>query len=453
MKIPASPPPYDAILERLLGAEPEALRRVLQHAGGPLVDGRYRHWDKLRRLREPPGLTHEEWWTSLKLARMGASRNLPVRDEEGRPFRLALVDPVLRFLHRIDSMAGMVVSAPDGVVHPEERERHLRTSLMEEAITSSQLEGAATTRKVAVEMLRSGRDPRTDAERMIFNNYATITWLRTKTGEDLGPELLLELHRRMTAGTLDDPADEGRFRTTDDVRVRWLDEVVHQPPPASQLKRRLTDLCRFANQENTGEFVHPVIRAILVHFLLAYEHPFVDGNGRTARALFYWSMQRSGYWTAEFLPISRIILAAPAKYARAFLYSESDDNDLTYFALFHLGVLDRALVDLHAYLEEKSSEQRAIRTLLANSTDLNHRQVALLTHARRHPSAEYTIEGHSRSQGVVYQTARTDLLDLARRRLLVRYRIGKRFGFRASEKLEQALAFGSRSKAKRRRQT
>lgn len=41
--------------------------------------------------------------------------------------------------------------------------------------------------------------------------------------------------------------------------------------------------------------------------MIAYMHPFVDGNGRTARALFYWYMLKSGYWLTEYLSISRVI--------------------------------------------------------------------------------------------------------------------------------------------------
>lgn len=59
-----------------------------------------------------------------------------------------------------------------------------------------------------------------------------------------------------------------------------------------------------------------------MHFMLSYDHPFVDGNGRTARILFYWSMLSQDYWLAEFLPISRLLKMAPSQYARSFIYTE-----------------------------------------------------------------------------------------------------------------------------------
>ena len=58
--------------------------------------------------------------------------------------------------------------------------------------------------------------------------------------------------------------------------------------------------------------------------MLAFIHPFVDGNGRTARSLVYWYMMKKGYWLTEYLSISRIIYRNKAQYEKAFLYTEAD---------------------------------------------------------------------------------------------------------------------------------
>ena len=119
--------------------------------------------------------------------------------------------------------------------------------------------------------------------------------------------------------------------------------VLHEPPPAASLPQRLERLCAFANAIDGEPFVHPVIRAILLHYMVGYDHPFVDGNGRTARALFYWSLARSGYWRMEYVSISRLLRQAPAQYSRAYLHSEADDNDTTYFILHQLSIIKRAI--------------------------------------------------------------------------------------------------------------
>ena len=171
--------------------------------------------------------------------------------------------------------------------------------------------------------------------------------------------------------------------------------------------------------------MHPVVRAIILHFWLAYDHPFVDGNGRTARALFYWSMLRQGYWLFEFISISHILRQAPAKYARAFLYAETDDNDLTYFVVHQADVIHRAICALHEYVGKKAEEVKQSERMLRAWGHLNHRQTALLAHAMRHPGATYTVWGHQNSHMVVNQTARQDLLGLVAKGLLEQGKRGK----------------------------
>ena len=198
-------------------------------------------------------------------------------------------------------------------------------------------------------------------------------------------------------------------------------------------------MCVFANEASSERFIHPVIRSIILHFWLAYDHPFVDGNGRTARALFYWSMLRHGYWLFEFVSISQTILKAPARYGRAFLLTETDGNDLTYFIIYHLEVIENAVSQLHEYIQRKTDELKKVEMELKGITILNHRQRALMGHAVRHPSFLYTIESHRLSHNVVYQTARTDLLDLAERNLLAARKRANTWTFSAPPDLEQRL--------------
>jgi len=277
---------------------------------------------------------------------------------------------------------------------------------------------------------------------MIFNNYRAMNTVRLWKDEPLTPDRVLELHRIVTDGTLDDPNAAGRLQRPDEERVRVFDRATgeprHVPPPADQLPDRLESMCRFANDEATEGFMHPVVRSIFLHFWLAYDHPFEDGNGRTARAIFYWSMLKHGYWLTEFLSISTLLNRAPGRYSRAFLYTETDDRDATYFILNQLRIICRSIEELHAYIGRKIREVRETERLLRQA-DLNHRQLALLSHALRHPDAEYTFRSHQTSHRVVYQSARTDLLDLERRRLLTRRIAGQRFYFRPAPDLAERL--------------
>lgn len=295
--------------------------------------------------------------------------------------------------------------------------RHLE-ELARQVLEAVELNPGASqglSRRVAKDLLRSGREPQDRSERMILNNYRALQFMRG-VGDSLTPQTVLELQRILTDGTLDDPSAAGRLQTPDEERVgvfdRDTDRLLHKPPPADQLPARLDALCEFANEpEDSEPFVHPVVRAILLHFWLAYDHPFEDGNGRTARALFYWYMRTRGYWLVEYLSVSRILADAPTKYARAFLHTETDDRDTTYFLVYQLDVIERAIAELHYYLDRKVKEIRDVEQLMrAGSTEFNHRQLALLGHAIRNPGATYTFQTHSASHTVTHETARNDLL-------------------------------------------
>lgn len=218
-----------------------------------------------------------------------------------------------------------------------------------------------------------------------------------------------------------------------------LGEAFHVPPAAEELRRRIEVMCDFANGSSPGGFIHPVARSMILHFWLAYEHPFVDGNGRTARVLFYWSMLKQGYWLFEYITISKIILRGPTKYGLAFLHSETDENDLTYFLLYHADVIRRAIEELYRYIEERSRRRREIRQELRGLGHLNSRQRDLIEHALRHPGRDYTIEYHKNTHGVVYETARTDLMDLAERGLFRKRKVGKTWNFSPAADLEEKL--------------
>ncbi len=439
MRIPQTPPPLNDLMAEV--KVPERMMQLFSMMREAKTQRHYFHWDKLRRISPPDGMTHREWWLVQKLSRMDALKPVPLRDKAHQPFQFAVPELVQEELHQIDLGAGGLVSIPEPVTNPQTRDRYLVSSLMEEAITSSQLEGAVTTREVAKEMIRSGRKPRDNSEQMILNNYATMQRIRALKASALTPKLVFQIHRLVTEKALDDPTAAGRFRRDDEKRVVGDDfgQVYHDPPRAEELEARMAAMCAFANGTTPGYFVHPAVRAIILHFWLAYDHPFVDGNGRTARALFYWAMLHNGYWLFEFISISNILQKAPVKYGRSFLYTETDDNDLTYFIFAQTQVIRRAVRELHTYIEPKTAELKDVESQMRALDLFNHRQVEIICNALKHPGQRYTFASHQKSHNVVYQTARTDLLDLGERGVLEKRKKGKQIVFVAPADLSTRL--------------
>ncbi|HDL54158.1 MAG TPA: Fic family protein [Proteobacteria bacterium] len=445
MRIPEKPPDWRLHLRKI---SPETMDFIASPMGRKAlsrINDEYLHWEKAKHVKLPQDIKPEQIWAVAKSHRYHHSRLLPMKYLSGEAFTYWLPDAAQEQLHYLDRHTSGVISSEAPEILPGVGSRYLVSSLMEEAIASSQIEGAATTRKVAKQMLRSGRTPRTRNEQMILNNFRTVRIIKDYIDQDLSVDLLNEFHRSMTKGTLENPQSEGRIRRPgvkeDEIHV--VDEknqVLHIPTPADQLPQRLESLCSFANTDfQAGDFIHPIVKAIILHFWLAYEHPYVDGNGRTARAVFYWYALKSGYWLIEYLSISRIMLKSRDQYLRSFLYAEGDDLDSTYFLTYHLKALRLASDGLRSYLNRKQKQFREAVNLLPGWPTLDHRQLALLKHALAHPDGSYTFKSHGTSHGIAYPTARNDLLGLSQMGLLVKRKIGRQFVFFVPTDLNERL--------------
>jgi Fic family protein len=394
---------------------------------------RYLHWDELN-YRIPSPERRKMTWAVMKLYR-------EMRQEKVAypPVRLVytIIPEIVKHLHAIDSYLSGNIKIHNKTIRLEPS--YIINSFMEEAIASSILEGAATTREIAKEMLRKGRKPGNISERMVANNYETMNVILEHKDAPLTPALLLEIHRLVTKGTIGDDA-VGQFRSNNDIVVAnpTTRQIYHTPPDFHEIVPLIDALCTFAN--DTGEanvpgedYIHPVIKGIILHFLIGYIHPFEDGNGRTARSIFYWYVVSRGYWLFEYMPISRIILRSKKKYSLAYLHSEYDDMDLTYFLLYNLTCIDEARKDLLKYLEEKQAEQAATKAIVRKIPDISQREGDILRTMMEQREQYFTIREIMQQYGTVYETARTYLLHLTDLGYLTKEKRGREFVFIANE--------------------
>ncbi|SFV86065.1 hypothetical protein MNB_SUP05-SYMBIONT-4-957 [hydrothermal vent metagenome] len=400
--------------------------------------GRYSHWDKMRHLRVPEAFDSiEQYWHFLKFSRTGQQKILPFTDR----FSYVLTDDIQKNIHEIDSKMRGSIEAKN---IDENKDRYIIRSLIDEAISSSQLEGAATTRKVARDMLKHNKKPEDYSQQMIYNNYQAINFINEHKHDDLTPELILELHKIVTDNAIENPDDAGRLRQDDDINVvdNRTGSVLHNPPEYQSLPDRMKVLCDFANGDMPDYFVHPIIRAIIVHFTLAYDHPFADGNGRTTRALFYWVVLKNNYWLFQYITLSTYIKKAHAQYGESFLMVESDDLDLTYFINSQLKFIQQSIDGLFSYVDRKQQEQQQAAALLnvyLSDGKLNSRQVMVIQHAVKHPGTVYSIAGHKVSHHISNVTAKADLEKLEKLDLLQQSKRGRAFVFIAPNDLEQRI--------------
>ncbi len=406
----------------------------------------YRSWEEIRYRSGPGGISSEEWWLGIKFNRLQSRQTLPLCSESGKPFNYAINNLVMRQLRFIDSMAGgSLHSDASTTLSRQSRTNYLVFSLEEESIMSSILEGASVTRADAKAMLRENRTPRDTDERMIANNYRTMQQIIAWRNEALTPERLLSLHRLMTEGTLDSPGCEGSWRQESD-HVRIEDErtgdIVYTPPPAADVPQLMQGLCDFANAEDESNYLHPVLKAIILHYWLAWVHPFTDGNGRTARTLFYWYMLRHDYWLFEYITISREIRSQKngRSYYDAFRYTDMDDKDLNYFISDQLLTISRAIESFYDYIRSKKKEQDSLLKHIDGQLDLNNRQRQVLTAMLKDSDMVITFESHMNTFHVTRQTARTDILQLVDRGYLICRKQARAHRFLAAPDLEKKLS-------------
>lgn len=378
-------------------------------------------------LPPPAGLTVRQWWTATRLQRRSSARVIPLRANGGAEFTYNLPDEILRLSDDIARRAAGAVGTAETVMSRGDRDRYLVTSLMDEAISSSQLEGASTSRIVARRMLEAGREPRDTGERMIVNNFRAMSMFRERFAEPVSPGVILGIHAAVPEGALEFPEDAGRLQRGGDTRVRVYgdgEQILHTPPSAGELPARMDALCSFLN--SSEPWMPPVLKALTAHFMMGYDHYFADGNGRTARALFYWIMLREGFWLTEYVVVSQLLTKGPAKYARSFVLTGQDEGDLTHFFLFHLRITERALDRLDTYLTEQVGRTRSIRVRLRDRGDLNLRQVLVLEALLEDPDRVFDVQVLARMHRVSAEAARQDLHGLENAGFLERGKRGRR---------------------------
>jgi Fic family protein len=378
------------------------------------INDKYEYWSDVKYTPLPDGMSAKELWACVKFSRSFA-KTLSFGDYE---FKLFVTDAMQRACHRFDMNLGGYMGTQSSIPD-EDKNRYLVSSNMEEAIASSQMEGAATTRKVAKDMLRKAIPPRNRSEQMILNNFETIRYILDHKEEKFTVEQLLKIHRFMTEKTLDDPDDAGRFRTDDEVVVAngVTDEVVHIPPTHEKIEALMEDVCDFFNGDDEEIFIHPIVKGIILHFLIGFIHPFVDGNGRTARAVFYWYLLSRKYWLTEYLSISLRIAQSKSQYERAYLYTESDENDLGYFIAYNLRVMERSYEELRKYIQRKIKEKTQLADYLRLG-ELNERQAQIVKWLNDDPTLSFTVRELRNRFGISNPTAREDVNALVDRGFL-----------------------------------
>lgn len=383
--------------------------------------GRYLYWDK---IKHKYGKNAEKIWLATKINRTIIRRTIHLTEQY--EFHYCVPDTMQALLHFIDK-----TSSHYNIQLINQKDKHILS--MEEAITSAQMEGAATTRKIAKELITRRPDkPKNDYEKMVINNYHLMKKVIELKDEPLSIDLILNLHRTATHDVIENNAISGEFRQSDDFAIYdGESNLLHQPPPHEDVAELMNAFCDFANAEHDGfrqpDFIHPIVKAIILHFLIGYIHPFGDGNGRTARALFYWFMLKNGYALFEFVSISRLLLQASTGYGKSYVYTERDDLDMSYFIYFQLDKIKQAIDDFEKYVERENRQRQDFTAQILHfiqQHDLDERQIEILKMAVHEKGRIFSAKELATQFKISENTARKLLKELADLNLLAPLKSG-----------------------------
>ncbi|MCP1301464.1 Fic family protein [Chryseobacterium sp. S0630] len=371
------------------------------------IDDDYLYWDKVKYLSKETD--PQKYWNAIKFYRNLRTNKIKFGKYY---FKYFLTEYIQKSLHLFDLNIGGNLGSNIGIAETD-KNKFVISSIMEEAIASSQMEGANTTRRKAKEIIQKELKPRTKSEQMIVNNFITMRHIVQNKNLDLTVDNLLTVHQLITNGTLENDKEEGNFRINDEIFVANYSngDIVHIPPDHKEINELISDLCIFFNNEGE-DFIHPIIKGIIIHFMIGWIHPFSDGNGRTARSIFYWYMLKRGYWLTEYLSISRIIKDTKTQYEKAYLYTENDENDLTYFINYNIKTMDKAFVALKNYIGEKQREVIQASKFL-RIPNVNERQAQILKILNEDSDRIFNVKEIENRFKISSFTARQDLNGLA----------------------------------------
>jgi len=253
---------------------------------------------------------------------------LPRRDRQSCEYEAYLPDPLMaRAIVLEGAVAADVADAEAAITRLNLEARTLvdtealaRLLLRAESVASSKIEGLeiGPRRLLEAEAMRALGQKSSDvtASEVLGNIEAMVYAVRSlRSDEALTLEQLLEIHRRLLAGSrLEDGG--GKIRSVQN----WIGgssynpcSAAFVPPPPELVRDLLLDLCRFCSDDA----LPAVVQAALAHAQFETIHPFVDGNGRTGRALIHLILRRRGLAPRVLPPVSLVLATWAPDYVAA----------------------------------------------------------------------------------------------------------------------------------------
>jgi len=211
--------------------------------------------------------------------------------------------------------------------------------LKREVAGTSRIEGADfTERELDAAMAETPDVLHTRSQRQAAATVKAYRWIaRLPDDYPVGEDLVIEIHRLIITGADDDHCLPGRLRDHDQ-NVTFGIPRHRGVPGGAECASAFSQFCGAMNGEMLSH--DPLVRALAVHYHFAAMHPFLDGNGRTARALEAFFLQRCGLRDTLFIAMSNYYYEEKTAYLTTLADVRAKNHDLTPFLVFALKGID-----------------------------------------------------------------------------------------------------------------
>jgi len=212
-------------------------------------------------------------------------------------------------------------------------------------------------------------------------NYRRVLDFIDKFSGDISEETIKTIHRLTTQKILP-PGESGQFRTKQVVvKNSQTQEIVFRPPPAIEVPYQIEDLLVWLNGETE---IHPVLKAGVVHYELVRIHPFLDGNGRVARAMATLVLFKDGYYIKKFFSLEEHYDKDAAEYYKALQSVRPENNyDLTFWLEYFSEGLAIELTRIKEKVQSLSIDLKLKQKIGGTQIALSERQVKIVDYLQK----------------------------------------------------------------------
>lgn len=329
----------------------------------------------------------------------------------------------------ITKYIGMISAAREAILGspllPKIESRLKQEALISRSHHSTSIEGNRLSKEQVAAIVSGKRVTAKPKDKKEVLNYISALKFIDKYGRDIRKmtsSTVLKIYKLITKGVLPEKQC-GAFRNRMVYVVDSFGRTVFTPPKVEEVPQLVKDLCDWLNSRESKD-LYPVLTAGIAHYELVRIHPFIDGNGRAARALATLILYKLGFDIKDFFSLDDYYNEDRASYYAALQSVDVKNIDITQWLEYFVEGVARQIGGIKNKVQALSRDQLLIKK--QGQIWLNERQwrfVEFLKEAKQASIKDYLslAEGKRISE----RTARLDIEFLVKNKVIKRLGKGR----------------------------